>query len=112
MRVVHYLNQFYGRLGGEEAAASAPRVVDGPVGPGTRLQELLPDARIVATIICGDNYAAEQPDAFGAAIRAALAEHKADVLVAGPAFNAGRYGLACGIACRIAATLNIPSVTA
>jgi glycine reductase complex component B subunit gamma len=34
------------------------------------------------------------------------------VVVAGPAFNAGRYGLACGAVCRIAGELGIPSVTA
>src|SRR5581483_11370996 len=45
-------------------------------------------------------------------IRAALQTHRPDVLVAGPAFNAGRYGMACGVACRVATSLKIPNVTA
>jgi glycine reductase complex component B subunit gamma len=114
MRVVHYLNQFYGRVGGEEVANIWLRVVDGPVGPGTRLRELLRPvgADVAATLICGDNFAAERPDEFRSDVAAALRSLSPDVLVAGPAFNAGRYGLACGLACRQAADLGIPSVTA
>jgi len=41
-----------------------------------------------------------------------LLEAKPDVVVAGPAFNAGRYGLACGLTCRTAIELGIPAVTA
>ena len=32
MRVVHYLNQFFGGIGGEEKAGSAPQVIQGAVG--------------------------------------------------------------------------------
>ena len=38
IRVVHYLNQFFGQLGGEEMASLPPRVVDGPVGFGSTLR--------------------------------------------------------------------------
>ncbi|MGH3783936.1 MAG: glycine/sarcosine/betaine reductase selenoprotein B family protein, partial [Pseudonocardiaceae bacterium] len=34
MHIVHYLNQFYAGLGGEDAAGIGPRIVDGTVGPG------------------------------------------------------------------------------
>ena len=34
-----------------------------------------------------------------------------DVVVAGPAFNAGRYGLACGLVCKVAQDAGIPAVT-
>jgi len=33
MRVVHYLNQFFGGLGGEEMAGTALESRDGAVGP-------------------------------------------------------------------------------
>jgi glycine reductase complex component B subunit gamma len=113
MRIVHFLNQFYGRLGGEEAADTPVCVVDAPVGPGTRLQELLGQrADIVATIVCGDNFAAEEPNTFRDAVRRVLQERQTDAFVAGPAFNAGRYGLACGAAGHVAAELGVPSVTA
>ena len=113
IRIVHYLNQFYGRLGGEAAADAPLMVLPGPVGPGTRLQQLLqPAGDVVATLVCGDNLAAEESSAFAAQAAEALRSLAPDVLVAGPAFNAGRYGLACGVACRVAAELGIPSITA
>ena len=113
IRLVHYLNQFYGRLGGEAAADTALTTVRGPVGPGTRLQQLLsPSAEIVETLICGDNVAAEEPERFRAAVVEALRSLEFDVVAAGPAFNAGRYGLACGIVCEVAAEMEVPAVTA
>jgi glycine reductase len=33
IRIVHYLNQFYGRLGGEAVADAPLTVLAGPVGP-------------------------------------------------------------------------------
>ena len=41
MRVVHYLNQFFGGQGGEEAAHLAPHIQDGAVGPGRLLEQVL-----------------------------------------------------------------------
>ncbi len=41
MRVVHYLNQFFGGQGGEEAAHLAPSIQDGAVGPGRLLEQVL-----------------------------------------------------------------------
>ena len=38
LRVVHYLNQFFAGIGGEEAANIPPRVQQGPVGSGRPLQ--------------------------------------------------------------------------
>ena len=41
-----------------------------------------------------------------------VGEFKPDILFAGPAFNAGRYGVACGDVCAAAAEeLGIPTVT-
>jgi glycine reductase len=113
IRVVHYLNQFYGRLGGEAAADAPPRTIHAPVGPGSRLQQFLaPATEVVATLVCGDNYAAERPEEFQEALRESLRLLEPDGIVAGPAFNAGRYGLACGAVCEIAAEAGIPAVTA
>ena len=61
LRVVHFLNQFFGGLGGEEMANEPVSVIERPVGPGVALQQVLgSDAEIVATIICGDNYFNEE----------------------------------------------------
>ncbi len=62
VRVVHYVNQFFAGLGGEDAAGAPPQVTPGPVGPGRRLQALLgAEHEIVATVSCGDDYAATRP---------------------------------------------------
>lgn len=96
LRVAHYLNQFFGGLGGEEQAGAPPQVRVGPVGPGTLLQQCLGgEATIVGTVLCGDNRLAERPDETLPAVVALLRDLAPDLVVAGPAFNAGRYGLAC-----------------
>ncbi len=111
-RVVHYLNQFFAGFGGEEAAGTPPARIDGPVGPGRPLQALLGDGfEIVATIWCGDNYAAADPGA-AEEILALAAEAKPELLLAGPAFGSGRYGLACARVAAAAAQAGIPALAA
>lgn len=109
MRVVHYLNQFFVGIGGEDAADTPPGRREGAVGPGNLLARLLgDDHEIVATVFCGDDYAASNEDA-AEEVLALAREVEADLLVAGPAFTSGRYGLACG---RIAATAHEAGLTA
>ena len=111
-RVVHYLNQFFGGLGGEEHAYAPVQVKEGPVGPGRALQTLLDDrGSVVATIIAGDNAFTEELDASKAAVEEILARLRPDVVMAGPAFDAGRYGLACAEVCRLAQAQSIAAVT-
>jgi len=113
MRVVHYLNQFFGGLGGEEKAGVALEWRDGSIGPGKLLEQLLgADAQIVGTLICGDNYAVErQEEMIGAALER-IRDAQADLFVAGPCFLAGRYGLAAGALCAAVQTqLRIPTIT-
>jgi glycine reductase complex component B subunit gamma len=114
LRAVHYLNQFFAGMGGESAAGVPLSTREGAVGPGRALQAQLRDrATIVATLVAGDNYAAERGAEALAAAAQALRELRPDVLVAGPAFAAGRYGVACGAVCAMATRdLGIPSVTA
>lgn len=102
MRIVHYINQFFGQIGGETEAHYPLEVRPGTVGPGMALKQQIGDNEIVATVICGDNYFVENIDTVKPQLVDILREYKADMLVAGPAFNAGRYGMACGNACQIA----------
>jgi glycine reductase len=113
LRVVYYLNQFFGGVGGEEKANTSVEVRNGPVGPARLFQQLLGDrGSVVSTIICGDNFFSEQPEQAREAISRALQESKPHVVVAGPAFDAGRYGLACGAVCQTAQDMDIPAVCA
>ncbi len=114
MKVVHYLNQFFGGVGGEDKADVRPELRRGPVGPGQQLQRLLgADVTIVGTVVCGDNRMAEQPAETLVAVTDLLRDLRPDLVVAGPAFNAGRYGLACAAVCAAARReLKVPAITA
>ncbi len=99
VRVVHYLNQFFAGVGGEDRADMPPGRRPGPIGPGVLLAAALGDrGRVVSTVYCGDNYANEAPGALDE-ILPLVASDAPDILIAGPAFAAGRYGLACGALC-------------
>lgn len=113
-RVIHYINQFFAGIGGEDKADIAPEVREGVVGPGMAFKgALAPDAEVVATFICGDNYFANNMDKVCAQVVEACRQYKAEALVAGPAFNAGRYGTACASVCAaVQKALGIPVVTA
>lgn len=103
IRVVHYLNQFFAQFGGEERGSLEPGFREGPIGPGRLLEQALGSrAEFVRTIYCGDNYFAEHEDAALNDLLGMVADCKADLLFAGPAFESGRYGVACGSICAAA----------
>jgi glycine reductase len=91
-RIVHYINQFFAGVGGEEEAGAGPGLIEGAAGPGRRLAELLaPDHEVVATVWCGDDVASGLAGEIVRLVRTV----EPDLVVAGPAFTSGRYGLAC-----------------
>ena len=113
LRVVHYINQFFGQIGGEDMAHIAPEKRDGLVGPGAAIQKgFKGEAEIVGTIICGDSYFAENQEKAEQEILDMVKSFNPDLFIAGPAFNAGRYGVACGAVAKLVQEhLNIPVVT-
>ena len=112
-RVVHYINQFFANIGGEEMAHIAPELREGKVGPGLAFETAWKgEAVIVNTIICGDSYFAEHEKEAKEQVLNWVKEIKPDLFIAGPAFNAGRYGYACSnIALEVQTTLGIPVLT-
>jgi glycine reductase complex component B subunit gamma len=103
IRVVHYLNQFFAQIGAEDKADVGPQIKDGLIGPGRALQQALGEhGEIVATIFCGDNYFAEHQEQAIDQLIQRMTEYKPDLLIAGPAFESGRYGIACGAICQAA----------
>lgn len=113
-KIVHYINQFFAGIGGEEKADIVPEVREGAVGPGTALEKALGEEyEIAATVICGDNYFGENLDTATDTIVEMVKQYEPDVFVAGPAFNAGRYGVACGTICKaVEERLGVPVLTA
>lgn len=114
MRIVHYLNQFFGGIGSEEQAGSPLREMDGAVGPGRLLEQTLGDgATVVTTLVCGDNHAVEHQEELVAAVLEHVRGAQASLFVAGPCFDAGRYGMTAGALCAaVQDELGIPAVTA
>ena len=112
-KVIHYINQFYAGIGGEEKADYQPEIREGVVGPGMALKGAFKgEAEIVATVICGDSYFASNMDEASAKILDMMRTYKPDAFIAGPAFNAGRYGTACGAMCAaVAKEFNIPVIS-
>lgn len=112
-RVVHYINQFFAQIGGEEMAHVPPELREGFVGPGMALNGAWKgEAQIVKTVICGDSYFAEHEKEAKAQILEWVKAEKPDLFIAGPAFNAGRYGYACANICAaVQEELGIPVLT-
>jgi len=113
IKVVQYINQFFAQIGGEEMAHVKPEVRDGIVGPGAAFNAAFKgEAEIVATVICGDSYFNENLEEAKKVVLDMVKGYNPDVFIAGPAFNAGRYGVACGtIATAVKEELGIPSLT-
>jgi len=114
IKIAHVVNQFFAGLGGEDKAGMPVGVIEGAAGAARGLQlQLGEEAKIVCTIYFGDNYFHERKEDATKAILDAVRSAQPQVLVAGPAFNSGRYGLSCAEICNaVANTLEIPCVTA
>ena len=114
IKIVHVLNQFFAGLGGEDKAGIAVGIIDGAAGAGRALAIALGErATIARTIYVGDNYFHEQKSEATGSILDAVRAAEPQLLVAGPAFNSGRYGMTCVEVCNaVANELGIPCVTA
>ena len=111
-KVIFYTNQFFGQVGGEDKAYYEPTFHEGPVGNANAFEPKLENAEIVGTIICGDNYYVENMEKVKGFIRSKVKEINPDLIIAGPAFNAGRFGIACADVCKFIKTeFNIEAIT-
>jgi len=113
IKAVHYINQFFAGIGGEEFAGHKPEIRDGAVGPGLALTGAFGEkAEIIKTVVCGDSYFNENLAEAKKIIIDMVRSANPDIFIAGPAFNAGRYGVACGTICdAVAQELKIPVIT-
>lgn len=93
---VLYINQFFAGIGGEEKADFNPVLLSGTAGAGLLFNKYLNGAEITHTIVCGDNYIASNIEEAIDKILELIKDLKMDFFIAGPAFYAGRYGVACG----------------
>ena len=114
INVLHYLNPFFAGIGGEEFNDQGPEIEAGSRGPGRLFDKLLETrGKVVATLVCGDNFFMDHENDVAEILAQAATEYSVDLVIAGPAFGAGRYGLACGSICQFAnERLGLPAVTA
>lgn len=113
IRVVHYINQFYAGIGGEEKADTEPFTEEGAKGPGMAINGALGDrGEVVGTVVCGDSYFGENIEEATETVLEMIKSYDPDLVICGPAFNAGRYGVAAGgVAVAVENELGIPAVT-
>jgi len=118
IKVIHYLNPFFAGLGGEERSGIAPCWFAGVRGPGRLVEREARDLEIVATVVAGDDFMAGDIDAGAEQVCRCIESEigkldtKPQLLIAGPAFGSGRYGMACAAVCRVVQQrLGIPAVT-
>ncbi len=110
-KAIHYINQFFAGIGGEDTADYKPEIREGVVGPGLALNSML-DGEVTYTVICGDNYMGSNTDEAIKEILGFLEGKEFDIFIAGPAFQAGRYGVACGSICKaVKEKFNVPVIT-
>lgn len=110
-KAIHYINQFFAGIGGEEKADYKPEIREGLVGPAMALNSVI-DAKITHTVICGDNFMGSNKDEAVDRILNFLKDKEFDIFIAGPAFQAGRYGVACGTICKaVKEKFNVPVIT-
>lgn len=112
LKAVQYINQFFGQVGGEEMADFEPVLHEGARGCAKIFNTLASNVEVVFTIICGDNFFASRKEEALNRILDMLQGVSFDLFVAGPAFNAGRYGIACGEVCKaVQERFMVPSAT-
>lgn len=110
-KAVIYINQFFGQIGGEDKADFEPIIKKGTIGPAIELNKNL-DAEVTHTIICGDNFMGSNTEEAIKRIISELKNIEFDIFFAGPAFQAGRYGVACGEICNaVKEEFNVPVIT-
>lgn len=115
LKAIHYINQFYAGFGGETMADMGLNVLDTKKGPAIGMEKIWNgEMEVVKIIACGDNFINndENYKKIIPEIKKIVQDVNPDVFIAGPAFNAGRYGVACAkVSDYVRKELGIPSVT-
>lgn len=64
IKVVHYINQFFAGIGGEEKADTKPFIAEQLPPISAQLAKALgDDFEVVRTVVCGDSYFGENMEA-------------------------------------------------
>lgn len=114
IRIIHYINQFFAGVGGEEMAHIKPefRTELPPISKQLQMK-FGDDYEIIGTVVCGDSYFNENLEEAKEEIINMIKDLNPQLFIAGPSFNAGRYGVAAGTISKIIKdTFNIPVLTA
>lgn len=114
LTIVHVVNQFFAGIGGEDKADVPVGFQEGAVGAARGLQARLgQQAKVTATVFYGDNYFHEHTDEAKSVILSEVSSRHPTVVVTGPSFDSGRYGVASVEICQaVSESLQVPCITA
>lgn len=116
LKAIYYVNQFYAGIGGEEKADVGLTIHNEKKGPAMGIERFWNnEMEVVKVISCGDNFINnnDRYESILPEIEEIINAVKPDVFIAGPAFNAGRYGVACAKVCKfVKDKFDIPTLTA
>ena len=88
IKVVHYINQFFAGIGGEEKADIKPFIAEELPPISSQLAKALgEDFEVVRTVVCGDSYFGENMESAQKEVLEMIKEANPDFVVTGPAFN-------------------------
>ena len=72
--MVHYINQFFAGMGGEDTANVGVSLTPGTMGASRALQQALAThGSVIGTLVCGDNFIHDHRDEAMAALTSASA---------------------------------------
>jgi glycine reductase len=112
LKAIHYINQFFGQVGGEEMADCEPEIREGALGCVRIFNSLAKNVQVTHTLVCGDNFMASHTEEALERLTKFLEDKEFGMFIAGPAFNAGRYGNACGqIGLAVKKKYGVPVIT-
>src|SRR4026208_2484457 len=81
-KILHYLNQFFAGIGGEDKAGQEFLFLTHGVGPGVVLRDLLKNPEVeYATVVCGDNYFHENEEAVLASLMEVMNQFAPDLFI-------------------------------
>lgn len=114
LKVVHYLNQFFAGIGGEDKADVAPQILENLPPVTQQLSKLLgEDYEVAGAVVCGDSYFNENLDTAREEVLNMINSFNPDLVICGPSFNAGRYGMASAtVASDVEAKLKVKAFAA
>ncbi|MBB2478981.1 glycine/betaine/sarcosine/D-proline family reductase selenoprotein B [Bacillus sp. APMAM] len=113
-KIILVLNHVQAGFGSDENAMLPPGGKKSAIGPGKTLEPFLAelDAKIIATLYCGDQYFASNPLEVQKKFVGFAKKFEADAVLCGPAMHYPLFGEMCGSLAKAFNEQGIPAIAA